>query len=84
MSQSLRKPTFNQFSLGEEIEVFNKLQTKRRVEVELETKTTADVAGQGSAPPQGLFPKLFNNSGEQNVFLSAYSRHASESLMSLD
>lgn len=84
MSQSLRKPTFNQFSLGEEIEVFNKLQSKRRVEADLEMKTTVNAVGQGSAPPQGLFPKLFNNSGEQNVFLSAYSRHASESLMSVD
>lgn len=40
------------------------------MEADLEIKTTADAAGLGSASSPGLFQKLFNNSGEQNVFLS--------------
>lgn len=50
---------------------------KRPVETDLEIKTATDIVTQGSDSPKVLFHKLFNNSGERNVFLPAYSNHAS-------
>lgn len=56
------------FPSERKLRFFNKLQTKRRVETNLEIKMVTDIVGQGSESPKVLFSKLFNNSGEWNVF----------------